>query len=96
MNDDETPDVSIMEAMEYLLSATAIKNALANHVDEEQDPNINSMSLSNAFLRGSFRMHRFQVFSWLMLNGVAIPARLLDDRVHPEPGDQMPDETHGW
>lgn len=43
-------------------------------------------------IREVLRLHRFDVMSWLMQNGVAIPAALLDDRLHAEVGQQMPDK----
>lgn len=43
-------------------------------------------------VREVLRLHRFDVMSWLLQNGVAIPAALLDDRLHAEVGNQMPDK----
>ena len=51
----------------------------------------NRKNHSQSAIRDVMRLHRFQVFNWLMANGVAIPAVLLDDRTHPLPGDQRPD-----
>ena len=43
-------------------------------------------------IRDVLRLHRFDVMVWLMQNGVVIPAALLDDRLHAEVGQQMPDK----
>lgn len=38
------------------------------------------------------RLHRFTVFTWLLQNGISLPAAVLDDRAHPEVGQQTPDQ----
>lgn len=43
-------------------------------------------------IRGAMRMHRFAIFTWLLLNGVQLPRHLLDDRLHTEVGNQQVDK----
>lgn len=42
-------------------------------------------------LRTLFRLHRFSVINWLLMQGVSIPAELLADQTHPEVGKMLPD-----
>jgi hypothetical protein len=72
--------VRMLELEEYLFAATSAKFA-QDHTPQEAADHI----------RGSLRMHRFMVFSWLMLNGAHIPVHLMDDRVHRPVGEQAPD-----
>lgn len=44
-------------------------------------------------IRVSFRLQRFAVMNWLLMNGVSIPAALLSDGAHPAVGMQYPDKT---
>lgn len=37
-------------------------------------------------------IHRFDVFTWLMSNGVALPVELIGDKAHPRPGGQSVDQ----
>jgi hypothetical protein len=39
--------------------------------------------------------HRWDVFNWLIMNGVKIPHDLLLDARHPRPGAQSPDQSAG-
>lgn len=78
-----------MEVQEYLFSDT-----LAN-LAQTQSANcaINDgerRHLTNES-RSMLRLHRFNVMSWLMTNGVKIPVDLLADQNHPQVGSQYPD-----
>jgi len=42
--------------------------------------------------RRAFRLHRFQVMNWLLINGVRIPPQLLSDQTHPDVPCQYPDQ----
>lgn len=46
-------------------------------------------------IRNLFWLNRFNVFNWLMLNGVEIPASLMVETMHPEVGKQTPDKEVG-
>jgi hypothetical protein len=43
-------------------------------------------------IRSAFRLQRFAVMNWLLMNGVTIPGDLLSDQAHPPVGRQWPDE----
>lgn len=43
-------------------------------------------------LREILWMHRFDVYTYLMSQGVAIPPNVLCDEANPRPGDQSPDK----
>ncbi len=76
----KTP-VSILEVEEYLFSQTAAQVAQDNPPEKTAE-----------HVRGSLRLHRFLVFTWLLQNGVSLPAELLADREHPPVGEQTPDK----
>ena len=77
------PDVTILEFEEFAFAETSARFArLQSTTDKEAADHI----------RGALHMHRFILFSWLLLNGVTLPSRLLDDRTHPKVGKQKPDQ----
>jgi hypothetical protein len=84
----KTPIASV-ELQEYLFAQTAAKYAArtARGACGQDD-----MDRITGHIRGAFRLNRFTLFNWLMQNGVSIPAELLDDRTHPEVGNQTPDQ----
>lgn len=43
-------------------------------------------------IREVLRLHRFSVFTWLLMSGVSVPANLLADETHPKVGYQLPDQ----
>jgi len=78
-----------MEVSEFLMSNTqamkvAGESGRVNRLEE--GPLLIDM-------RQILRLHRFTVMSWLMQNGVSIPAELLSDQTHREVGQQLPDAT---
>jgi len=58
---------------------------------EQQKHNVVEWDKLRDHIRGAMRIHRFTVINWLMMQGVKIPVELLDDKQHPEVGQQMPD-----
>jgi len=44
-------------------------------------------------IRGAMRLQRFNIFNWLMMNGVQIPPVLMSDNIHKPVGEQFPDRT---
>lgn len=73
--------IALVELEEYLFSQTAAKFAQDNTAEETVQ-----------HIRGSFRMHRFFVFTWLLQNGVELPTHLIADSAHPPVGQQQPDQ----
>lgn len=79
--------ISHVEMQEFLFAGTMARQAVRVCKDSARPE---QTILHSA--RESFRLMRFAVFAWLMQNGVAIPAELLDDRVHAPVGKQRPDQ----
>jgi len=73
-------NIQMLELKEYLYAANEAKSGRT--VDQRTES-----------LRSMLYIHRFDVFTWLMHRGVAIPMELLADSLHPQPGFQSPDET---
>jgi hypothetical protein len=76
-----TAPISIVELEEFFFSQTAAAFAKRNGTDA-----------TIQHLRESFRLHRFILIAWLLQNGVQLPVELVDDRTHPVPGAQLPDQ----
>ncbi len=72
--------IAALEIEEFLFSNTAAAFAQDRSPEEARD-----------HIRGSLRMHRFMVFTWLLNNGVNLPLTLLADNTHPPVGQQAPD-----
>lgn len=78
----------MLEMAEYLFAQTSAAHALRVATSPNgHDP----LKDAADHIRGAFRLHRFNVFTWLMQNGAKLPVRLVDDRIHPEVGNQGPD-----
>lgn len=82
--------ISAVELQEYLFSFTAAQYAKRVAAEKHNVPDTEKIA---NHIRGAFRLNRFAVMNWLMMNGVKIPIELLDDRNHPEVGAQMPDKN---
>jgi hypothetical protein len=80
------------ELQEYLLSQTAAEYAIRKTTEATAGGDPIAIEAIRNHIRESFRLNRFAVMNWLVMNGVKIPTELLDDRTHPEVGAQMPDE----
>lgn len=94
----DMPDVRLpidsVELQEFLFSTTDVKKAVSclesgNLYNDSQQQKLFE------HLRKGYRLHRFMVLNWLMMNGVQIPLALLSDEVHPEVGKQYPDQKVG-
>lgn len=71
--------VSILEFEQYLFARTLVQAD-------------GSPEVMFKHIRESFRLHRFFVFTWLVMNGVALPVELVSDTAHPRVGEQKPDQ----
>jgi len=80
--------VSSVELQEYLF-AEALKEC-AKECESSEDMQRHSKLIKN--IRESFRLQRFAVINWLLMNGVSIPPELLSDEAHPTVGNQYPDK----
>lgn len=91
--DDERPPIKIgienVEMTEYLFSNTAANFATFGLDDDDRSIMIEK---ARNHIRGAFRLHRFVFMNWLLMNGVKLPVEVMDDRTHPEVGDQRPDQ----
>lgn len=83
--------IGSVEVQEYLFS-----NTLADVAKrcEETKKNVTDYGPLRIQIRESFRLQRFAVMNWLMMNGVSIPPSLLSDQTHPRAGSQFPDQRH--
>lgn len=67
-----------LEIQEFLTSNTfCAANSCLDHRNE---------------MRAIMRDHRFMVITWLAQNGVQIPLELAADNLHPQVGQQKPDQ----
>ncbi len=78
--------VAPLELQEYLFADTSAQFAV--HDNEETPGQIGQV---RDHIRGALRIQRFNVMNWLVVNGVSIPAELLDDALHQPVGYQYPD-----
>jgi hypothetical protein len=81
--------IGAVEVQEFLFSESLAK--VAGNCEREKH-NVTDWSALQQQVRETFRLHRFAVTSWLMMNGVSIPAHLLADQAHPPVGEQYPDK----
>lgn len=72
--------IRLLELEEYLYAHT---EAQQNRDPANREVNIRELLWS----------HRFFIFTWLMMNGVAIPAELVSDNTHKRVGQQSVDIT---
>lgn len=73
--------IEILEMEEFCFANTAVDMAQRLTPGELQ-----------TYLRENYRMHRFFVFNWLVLNGVELPVALVADSLHLPVGSQQPDQ----
>lgn len=86
------PSMSIaaIELQEYLFAESLAK--VAGNCQHESHNVVDWADLKRQ-TRQSFRLQRFAVMNWLLMNGVSIPAELLTDEAHPPVDEQYPDRT---
>ena len=72
--------IRMLELEEYLFAHT---EAQQNRTPDQREK----------IIRELLWQHRFFVFTWLMMNGVAIPAELVSDTTNLKPGSQSVDKT---
>lgn len=89
-----------VEVQEALFSGTAAQYAhrlLSEAIDGAGDATdaglrtVEAMRRIVVHVRETLRLGRFNVFNWLMMNGVGLPMVCVADATHPEVGAQAPD-----
>lgn len=96
-NEVKKPNVpaGMLEMDEYLFSHTAAEFAFGKFETCYPCPeDIKAILIAEVrdHVRESLRLHRFQVFAWLLSNDISLPLNLLADLTHAEVGKQKPDE----
>jgi hypothetical protein len=90
----ERASIEPVELQEFLLSSQSAQTAL-DLLTRSRVTRSTDIANVRDNIREAMRLNRFGVFAWLMQNGVHIPARLLDDRVHRPVGQQHSDLVGG-
>jgi hypothetical protein len=77
------PNVSLLELKELCYART-----MAKEFDSSAAIRADHLIRHTRNLRELLRCHRFDVLSWLMLQGVDLPQCVIADEAHPAVGDQ--------
>lgn len=81
--------IAAVEMQEFLFAETLAR--VADQCEKEKH-NVTDWASLRRQVREAFRLQRFAVMNWLLMNGVSIPAALLSDTTHATVGNQLPDK----
>lgn len=81
-------NISSLELKEFLMAGQSATMAIQSGDCERQSFHFDKL---RDHIRSALLIHRFDIMTWLMLNGVSIPLELLSDDVHVKVGSQSVD-----
>jgi len=98
-SDEQVPhiqraSIEPVELQEFLLASQAAQTAV-DLLTRSRVTRSTDIANVRDNIREAMRLNRFGLMAWLMQNGVSIPSRLLDDRVHRQVGQQHSDMVGG-
>ena len=91
---NRAPNPAMLELKEFCYARTLVAefDTLQNKTNYQLVSEADLLRLIRN-LRDLLRCHRFDVLSWLMLQGVDLPTNVFADETHPAVGEQSPDRS---